>query len=57
MKLQSVALSVACICIASTGFGLSLVMPRGANAMTIPNESTIYGEDLPRVGLNLNLLA
>ena len=57
MKLQSVALSIACISLTSVGFGFSLVMPQRANAMTIPNEPTIYGEYLPRVGLNLNLLA
>ncbi|WP_320667429.1 hypothetical protein [Prochlorococcus sp. MIT 1307] len=46
MKLQSVALSVACICIASTGFGLSLLTPHRASA------SEIYADNLLSIGIN-----
>ena len=46
MKLQSVALSIACICIASTGFGLSLMTPQRASA------SEIYADNLLSIGIN-----
>ena len=46
MNFKEIALSIAFICLASTGFGFSLVMPQKANA------ASLYAENLPHFGIN-----